>query len=351
MLRRIAPAVGLFFLAPLVAEFLLGNLPITLLPAVLALAPLYGGGALLIREVARRRGLRWPNMVILAVAYGVLEEGLTTQSLFNPNYADAHLLVDGFVPALGIAVPWTMFVIGLHVFWSICSPILIMEVISRERRTTPWLGRTGLIVTGVLFLIGIAISTAITMSMWPYTATAAQFTVTGIVIVLLVAAGVFLRFPIRPRAGAAPNALVVLVVTLVAAGIFEGMTLLGLPTWPGVAIFVVDVAAYLTLVAIWSAKQGWTNLHYLAVAAGALITYAWHSFVESPVGAAAVLIDQGGNAVFTIAALVLIRYAYKKATDKTAVGEEATDKTAAGGEATDKTAVGEEAAIEGTTAS
>jgi hypothetical protein len=57
MLRRIAPAVGLFFLAPFVAEFLLGDLPITMLPALVLLAPMYGGGAPLIREVVRRRGL------------------------------------------------------------------------------------------------------------------------------------------------------------------------------------------------------------------------------------------------------------------------------------------------------
>src|SRR3712207_861530 len=92
MMRRVAPAVGLFFLAPLVAEFLLGNLPITLLPAIIALAPMYGGGALLIREVARRRGLGWSRIIPLALAYGILEEGLTTQSLFNPNYAGQRLL-------------------------------------------------------------------------------------------------------------------------------------------------------------------------------------------------------------------------------------------------------------------
>jgi hypothetical protein len=39
------PAVTSFLLAPLMAEFLLGNLPIILLPALLRLAPLYGGGA------------------------------------------------------------------------------------------------------------------------------------------------------------------------------------------------------------------------------------------------------------------------------------------------------------------
>ena len=54
--KRILPAVGLFFLGPLVAEFLLGDLPINLLGALVILAPLYGGGALLIREVVRRTG-------------------------------------------------------------------------------------------------------------------------------------------------------------------------------------------------------------------------------------------------------------------------------------------------------
>ncbi|WP_285554056.1 hypothetical protein [Actinoplanes regularis] len=314
MMRRNALAVGLFFLAPLVAEFLLGNLPITFLPAVFVLAPLYGGGALLIRELVRRRGLGWPNIVILAVAYGVLEEGLTTQSLFNPNYADQHLLIDGYLPALGIAVPWTIYVIGLHVFWSVCVPILMLEVISGERRTTPWLGRTGLIVTGVLFLIGIGISTAINMSMWPYTATAGQFTATGVILALLIAAGLLVRITFRPRPGTAPGAVTVLIATLLAGGVFQGLTLVSLPTWIGTGVWVLDVAAYLTLIALWSAREGWTSLHYLAIGAGALITYAWHSFAESPTGVAAVLVDQLGNAVFTIGALVLIRFAYRRAT-------------------------------------
>src|SRR4051795_6390812 len=99
MFRRNALAIGLFFLSPLVAEFLLGNLPITFLLAVVALAPMYGGGALLIREFARRRGLGWPSIVLLALAYGVLEEAFTTQSLFNPDYAGQRLLDYGYVPA------------------------------------------------------------------------------------------------------------------------------------------------------------------------------------------------------------------------------------------------------------
>jgi hypothetical protein len=44
MKRGIWPELALFFVAPLVAEFLLGNLPIKLLPTLVVLAPLYGGG-------------------------------------------------------------------------------------------------------------------------------------------------------------------------------------------------------------------------------------------------------------------------------------------------------------------
>jgi hypothetical protein len=41
----------------------------------------------LIREVIRHKGGGWPAIVVLAAAYGVIEEGLATQSLFNPDYA------------------------------------------------------------------------------------------------------------------------------------------------------------------------------------------------------------------------------------------------------------------------
>jgi hypothetical protein len=84
-LRRVAPAVGLFFLAPLVAEYLLGNVAIDAIAGLLLLSPLYGGGTVLIREVTRRAGRGWPTMIPLGLAHAVFEEGLVTQSLFNPG--------------------------------------------------------------------------------------------------------------------------------------------------------------------------------------------------------------------------------------------------------------------------
>lgn len=75
-LGRIAPALGLFFLAPLVGEYLLGNVPFSAIAGVFILAPMYGGGALLVREVARRSGRGWPTILVLALAYGVLQPSL-----------------------------------------------------------------------------------------------------------------------------------------------------------------------------------------------------------------------------------------------------------------------------------
>ena len=55
MSRNLRAALILFLLAPLIGEYVLGNIPLSELGALVVLAPLYGGGALLIREVAMPR--------------------------------------------------------------------------------------------------------------------------------------------------------------------------------------------------------------------------------------------------------------------------------------------------------
>jgi hypothetical protein len=164
-MRRVAPAIALFFLSPSVAEFLLGDFGLSALFVLVGLAPMYGGAAILIREVARRTGRGWPAMVLLALGYGVLEEGLTTQSLFNPDYLDAHLLDQGFVPALGIAIPWTVFVLAIHTIWSISVPIAVVEEWT-DRRTAPWLRTPGIIVVSVIYFM-ISYSDGHYLASWP----------------------------------------------------------------------------------------------------------------------------------------------------------------------------------------
>src|SRR5258707_57155 len=90
--RRLWPALlTLYFLAPAVGELLSGSTPPLLFISPFSLlfeAGLYGSGAILVRELARRRGLGWGSIVLLGAAYGILEEGLVVTSWFNPYLPD-----------------------------------------------------------------------------------------------------------------------------------------------------------------------------------------------------------------------------------------------------------------------
>ena len=179
--KSVWPAVALFLVAPLIAEFLLGNLPIKMLPVILVLAPLYGGGALLIRELVRRAGRGWPSIVVLALAYGIVEEAYTTQSLFNPNYLklNLHLLQPAYLPALGIGAWWTIFVLTLHTAWSISTSIALVEASFPDRAEIPWLGNHGLAVTVVLFILGVAVTTLGQIRQDPFVASPVQLVGSG----------------------------------------------------------------------------------------------------------------------------------------------------------------------------
>ena len=202
--KRVAPAVGLFFLAPLVSEFLLGDLPITMLGALVILAPLYGGGALLIREVARRRGLGWPGIFVLALAYAVIEEAFTTQTLFNPNYLhlNLHLLEPAYIPALGIGAWWTIFVLTLHTVWSVSTSIALVEAMVPERSQTPWLKAPGLAITAVLLTLAAIASTRFEIKQDHFIASRAQFVSAALVCIVLIVIGLLLKQrPFTPAPG------------------------------------------------------------------------------------------------------------------------------------------------------
>jgi hypothetical protein len=312
---RVAPAVVLFFLAPLVAEFLLGNLPITMLSALVVLAPMYGGGALLIREGVRRTGRGWPSILVLGLAFGILEEAFTTQTLFNPDYLKLgmRLLEPAYLPSLGIGGWWTVFVLTLHTVWSIATPIALVEALFGERASTPWLGRLGLLVTGLLLAFGAVATTGFTLHGDPFVASASQFagsaTLCGLLIVMA------FTFPPRGRAQRAaesvPNGWRVGAGSLAAGSAF----LLVPNTWGWWAVatyLTVDLAA-IGVVTRWSHRGGWNGRHRLALAGGATMAYAWHAFPQAPVvGGADAMTDLVGNLVFALGAIVLLVIAARR---------------------------------------
>ncbi|MGR6913396.1 hypothetical protein ACU635_03990 [[Actinomadura] parvosata] len=316
MFRRILPALGLLILAPLVGEYLLGNLAVNALPMIIGLIPLYGGGALLIREVARRWRLGWPGIILLGLAYAVIEEGLLTRSLFDPDYAGLRLLDYGFIPALGIGAYWTVFVPAIHGVWSIAVPISMVETGSR-RPDTPWLGKAGLTVSALLFLLGGAVPiTFAGPAVYPLSV--AQITWTLIAATALIIAAFLTPRSRRPLlAATSPTPWTVFAITIVAGPAFWLPTLLALagiklesvvPAWITVCFYLALYATMTLLILHWSRRKGWGPWHRLALSAAGLLTYAWHSFPQPPSFPAPAHADLIGNAVFSLAALGLLAF-------------------------------------------
>jgi hypothetical protein len=311
-MRRMAPVISLFFIAPFVAEFLLGDIPVVLLPALLAFAPMYGGGALLIREVARRTGRGWPMMLTLALAFAVLEEGLLTQSLFNPNYAGEHLLQYAYLPSLGIGGLWTVYVLGIHVLWSMATPIALVEESTGYRRELPWLGRRGLWVTSALFVVSWAIFFAISYGTSDgFLASPAQLICSALITMILVAVAFALprRSPVV-ASGDAPRPWVVFVAAAIAGALFMGITFL--PHYSGLVAGPVAVAVLGVLVSRWARRAGWGRWHRYALAVAGLFTYAWHAFMMNGVTSSDRLVNMISHVVFALAAAVLARRAYRQ---------------------------------------
>jgi hypothetical protein len=188
--RSIPAALTLFFVAPLVAEFLLGDFPATWLPLIIVLAPMYGGGALLIRELTRRTGRGWPTILLLGVAYAIVEEAFTTQTLFNPDIFGLHMhfLSHAWIPTLGIGAWWTLFMLNVHAFWSIGVSIALAEGLFASRGRAPWLGKIGLSVAAALFAVGVYANTYYTLHHDPFRATHTQLLVSALLVVVFAAA-------------------------------------------------------------------------------------------------------------------------------------------------------------------
>ncbi|MFF0770452.1 hypothetical protein ACFYUK_16325 [Nonomuraea wenchangensis] len=311
--KRLLPALGLFVLSPLAGEFLLGNLPVTALPALIVLAPLYGGGALLIRELARRKGAGWPGMVLLAVAYGVVEEGLLTRSLFDPHFAGMDLASYAWLPGVGVSAWWTTFVLGgVHAAGSVLAPIAVMEALVPSRAEEPWLGRPGLVVAGVLYVLGAA---ATALNPDAYRASAGQLAGAAVVAALLVVLALRRPATLQERtAKRAPGAGPVLGLTLVAGLAFwlAALTIDVLGAWPAVAANVALYAAAYALVARWARRAGWGPEQRFALGAGWMLTYAWHSFPQPPALPATPAVDLAGNVAFAAAAVVLLAVAWSR---------------------------------------
>jgi hypothetical protein len=274
-------------MAPVVAELLWGTTPISRIGTLLLQIPIYGGGVLFIRDLVRHRGRGWLSILLFGAAYALVEEGLALQFLFHPTLFG---ISDWGARVVGINGVYTQWAMGYHAIWSVALPILLTDLLFPKFRDTPYLGRVGVTGAFLVYLLGIVVlgfiaRVGITPGYW---ASPMLLGLTVLVVLLLAWVALWVLPPVSPgshsaSARPAPSPWIVLVVGLVAGFLWQFILALSRVFFPvliqgALVLLPMLVAASLAagvfwLLRRWSQSQDWNDMHWLALASGALVAH------------------------------------------------------------------------------
>lgn len=295
---QVAPVFVLIILAPTIAEILLGNLLLNanFVPTLVMYILLYGSGALLVREVARRLHLGWAGIIVLALAYGVVEEGLILQTFFSQHFPGLEV-VEAYGRTLGVSWFWMASVLGMHAVWSITLPILLTERLFPTLASRPWLGRVGLGLDAIVYVLTGLVMFRFFTAFMHFSASPLTLLLTALAVVVLVGLALVAvpRWVDVSGTRGVPALWVVGLVALVAGVLFFAIQLffLAVPAVPPllpILLYGVLYAGMVLLVWRWATTAGWTYQHQLALASGLLLTYMLYGFRLSARGSLADLI-------------------------------------------------------------
>ena len=317
-LARTAQVAGLLLLAPVGAEYLAAyddstGDPGRLLAGLVVFVPLYGCPALLIREVARRRGLGWPGMLALGAVFGLLQAGVVDQSLFSSGYRGIEGWEEGYratlLGPLGLSAANLVNFVGGHVVFSICAPIALVEAARPTAAIRPWLSRPALVLVALGYLAASALVLDDHLGSESEHASPVQVVVTlAVALALLVVA---LRWRPVPRVAAgrpAPRVAAVLALALVPAAVHA----LATQTWTGVAMALGSSLLVVAGVVTAACRPGWGPRQAAAVAAAPLLVRGLLAFAYAPlVGEVGPAAKYGHNAVMLLVVLVAVLVALR----------------------------------------
>ncbi|HUO99649.1 MAG TPA: hypothetical protein VMU01_13340 [Rhizomicrobium sp.] len=317
--RRVAPALTLVVLAPMLAEVLPGATRTSALFVLPVEMGVWGCGALLIRAAVRHWRLGWRNMLLLSFALALAEEFVIQQSSLAPMVIQ---IVKGAPYARAFGVNWVylLWALGYETVFVVFLPVALAELIFRDRREKPWLSKAGLGGAVLYFAVAcffawftwtqIARPKVFHVPAYVPPALTIEIGLAAIALLVLAAIGPARRLIARKvRPSMPPPPLIAGAFALIAAVLWYGLVLLGFNLRPD---FPVPVAAaggillgLLVLIAFprWAAHPNWRDAHAFAVIAGALTGSMGVGFIGF-IGASPV--DLYGKIVFDALALVLL---------------------------------------------
>lgn len=313
-----AAAFSLIFLAPMIAEVLNGSTRVSYIYVLIPEMMVWGCGALLIREAARRWGGGGTSMLLMALGLSVAEEFIIQQTSLAPLPWLHTLNIYG--RQWGVNWLYFLFMLGYESVWVVLVPVQVTELIFPKRRSEPWLSRTGVIVSSATFLIGsyiawyswVKVSVPLFFHQRPYEPPVAAMLAGLLIIVVLV----LFAFLISRRSSPSKPSIV---WTPPAWGVGLAVFVFGLPWYilltlvfapnlrPTFSFWIVMACgvawALLAYLAIrkWSCSPQWTDSHRWALTFAATLVCMGGGFLGS---SAWLCVDLIGKAILNLIAVV-----------------------------------------------
>jgi hypothetical protein len=314
---RIAPVIALVLLSPIISELLSGSTRITTIFVLIPEIGIWGCGTLIIRYLVRRQHKGWVAILLLGIALGMAEEFVIQQTSLAPlvGVDPNHI----YARWLGVNWVYLLWVLGFECVWVVILPIQLAELIFPDRRDDPWIGRRGLWIASIAFIL------ASFMAWYSWTQVYAPMIThqpayqppwisigIGVAVIAALALGAATLQPggqaRQGRVKPAPRPGVVGVAAFMIAGLWNLLILIAYGALPTLPVSIPILASLLLagvtfrLIRFWTANINWQDAHRLALVFGTTLATLVDGWIILGV-TKALPVDRIGQVAFNLIAL------------------------------------------------